>query len=171
MQQENNGRPDINRPIENPVLKELMKQVLICKNTNAPREQAIETFNKMTGEMVMNAYFLVVAEIDKSSLEPTPEGGAVFTKDTHFSFPGLKHPDGSFMQPVFTDWEELRKWEPFKEGDVDTIVMSFDDVFAVISGKHDNLIVNPFGNDVIIFPYDMLAQFKRRKDSINNGKN
>ena len=170
MQQENNGRPDINRPIENPVLKELMKQVLICKNTNAPREQAIETFNKMTGEMVMNAYFLVVAEIDKSSLEPTPEGGAVFTKDTHFSFPGLKHPDGSFMQPVFTDWEELRKWEPFKEGDVD-IVMSFDDVFAVISGKHDNLIVNPFGNDVIIFPYDMLAQFKRRKDSINNGKN
>lgn len=170
MQQENNGIPDINKPIENPVLKELMKQVLICKRTNAPREQSIEVFNKMTKEMVMNARFLVVAEIDKSTLEHTSDGKVIFTKNTRISFPALENSDGSFMQPVFTDWDELRKWEPFREGAVDTITMSFDDVFAVIGSKRDNLIINPFGEDVVLFPFDMIAHFKMKKDAGNNSQ-
>ena len=150
---------DVNKPVENPYLKELLE-----KRLTVPQEEQLNILNQIAHEMATKATFLAVVSIDKSSVQHNPDGTAVFTQGTEISFPMLSNPnDGSAVQPVFTDWEELRNWDPFKTGDVDTVILTFDDIYSMMSRDKTTICVNPFGKGAM-FPFDMLDQIKKAKD-------
>ncbi|MBR4779815.1 MAG: enhanced serine sensitivity protein SseB [Lachnospiraceae bacterium] len=150
---------DVNKPVENPRLKELLKQ-----RASAPQSEQLPILNEIAEEMAMNAAFLAVVDFGDSHVENNPDGTAVFKEDTQISFPMLGLNDGGHVQPLFTDWEELRKWDPFKVGDVKTFILSFDDVYALMSSRKAGIVVNPFG-DAFMIPFETLDHIKHVKDS------
>lgn len=153
---------DVNKPVENPRLKELLKQRI-----SVPQSEELQVLNAIAQEMAMNASFLAVVDFGDDHVEDNQDGTAVFKKDCEVSFPMLGLNDGGHVQPLFTDWEELRKWDPFKEGDVKTFILSFDDVYALINNNKTGIVINPFG-DAFMIPFDMVDHIKQVKDLQKN---
>jgi len=150
---------DVNKPVENPRLKELLKQ-----RSSVSQSEQLPILNAIAEEMAMNASFLAVVDFGDSHVENNPDGTAVFKEDSQISFPMLGLNDGGYVQPLFTDWEELRKWDPFKAGDVKTFILSFDDVYALMSSRKTGIVLNPFG-DAFMIPFETMEHIKHVKDS------
>lgn len=153
-------RPDVNTPIENPKLKALLN-----KKANTPETEQLDVLNEIFEEIAMNAYFLAVVDFGGTPIKNNPDGTKTLLKDTTISFAGLNLSNGTSWIPIFTDWEELRKWEPYKSGDVSTLIMSFDDVYSVAKGNSGNIVVNPFG-DFLMMPSNLLNHIKQHKDAV-----
>lgn len=151
---------DLNKPVENPKLKELLKQRAVT-----PQAEQVPLLNLIAEEFAMNANLLAVVDLSEASIEPKGEGKGEIKGGSNISFPMLGLKDGTAIQPFFTDWEELRKWETFKEGDVKTMVMSFEDVYSILANNKYNLVINPFG-DALLLPFSMVEQFKSVKESM-----
>lgn len=157
---EKRPRPDVNQPVENRRLKALLEKW----RDNGTEENT----SNVLEEIVLRAWFLSVFE---SSEEPRHESGekAVFEKDTVLSFPMLSGADGKMFHPVFTDWEELGRWQglatPLK-----TLILSFDDFHAMISKREDvaGVVVNPFGVSFSI-PRERMSSLKERKELAKTG--
>lgn len=154
---------DVNKPVENPRLKELLK-----KRAVTPQEEQLPILNELAEEMALRANFLAVADFGDSQVDYNADGTAVFKEGCQIGMPMLGLKDGGNVQPLFTDWTELRKWDPFKEGDVKTFILSFDEVFSMVSSHKTGIVINPFG-DAFMLPYDTVEQIKQVKDSRNNG--
>ena len=150
---------DVNKPVENPRLKELLKQ-----RAAVSQSEQLPILNAIAEEMAMNAFFLTVVEFVDDHVENNPDGTAVFKEDCQISFPMLGLNDGGHVQPLFTDWEELRKWDPFKEGDVKTFILTFDDVYSLMSSRKTGIVINPFG-DAFMIPFETIDHIKHVKDS------
>lgn len=153
-------RPDVNQPVENPRLKALMEKW---------RENASgENTSNVLEEIVLRAWFLSVFE---SSEEPRHEGGekAVFEKDTVLSFPMLSGADGKMFHPVFTDWEELGRWQGLATPPK-TLILSFDDLHTMVAKREDvaGVVVNPFGVSFSI-PRERMNSLKERKELAEKG--
>ena len=147
--------PDVNKPVENPYLKSLL-----AKRKTAPEEDQMKLLNQIAHEMATNAYFLALVHIDKSEVTHNDDGTAVFNKGSEISFLLLGIPDGSgAIQPVFTDWEELRKMDPCKDGDKDGLILNLDDIHSLVSRDKLPVVINPFG-DALVLTFDMLDQIK-----------
>lgn len=130
-------RPDVNQPLENPRLKELLEKW---------REDGNEqNTNNVLEEIVLRAWFLCVFE---SSEDPRNKGDgkAVLEKGTALSFPMLSGADGKVFHPVFADWEELGRWQGLS-APPKTLIMSFDDLYAMVLKRIDvaGVVVNPYG--------------------------
>lgn len=150
--------PDLNQPVENPKLKALLN-----KRATAPQEAQLDVMNEIAEEIAMNAHFLAVVNFGGSPVQNNSDGTALFPEGATMSFPGLSLKDGSSCLPFFTDWDELRKWEPFKDGNVNTLVMTFDDIHGMVSNDNGTVIINPFG-DAFMMPFGMIDQIKHVKD-------
>ena len=156
--------PDVNKPVENPYLKSLL-----AKRKTAPEEDQMKLLNQIAHEMATNAYFLALVHIDKSAVTHNDDGTAVFNKGSEISFLLLGIPDGSgAVQPVFTDWEELRKMDPCKDGDKDGLILNLDDIHSLVSRDKLPVVINPFG-DALVLTFDMLDQIKKVKDANTAG--
>ena len=155
---------DVNKPVENPYLKELL-----AKRKTTPQEDQMKLLNQIAHEMATNAHFLAVVHIDKSSIDQKDDGTAVFNKGSEISFVLLGMPDGSGpVQPVFTDWEELRKMDDGKDGNTDGLILDLDDIHSLVSRDKTPIVINPFG-DALLFTFDMLDQIKKVKDANTAG--
>ena len=78
-------------------------------------------------------------------------------------------PDGSGpVQPVFTDWEELRKMDDGKDGNTDGLILDLDDIYSLVSRDKLPVVINPFG-DALLLTFDMLDQIKKVKDANTAG--
>ena len=155
---------DVNKPVENPYLKELL-----AKRKTTPQEDQMKLLNQIAHEMATNAHFLAVVHIDKSSIDQKDDGTAVFNKGSEISFVLLGMPDGSGpVQPVFTDWEELRKMDDGKDGNTDGLILDLDDIYSLVSRDKTPIVINPFG-DALLFTFDMLDQIKKVKDANTAG--
>ena len=150
---------DLNKPVENPRLKELLKQ-----RANTPADSQMGVLNQIAEEFAMRANLLAVVQFSGAPIQHNPDGTAVFPEGAQIGFPCLSLKDGEPIQPFFTDWEELRKWEPFKTGDVSTNVMPFEQIYAMASGNKGSIVINPFG-DPILIPFDMLDHISKVKES------
>ena len=150
---------DLNKPVENPKLKELLKQRAVT-----PQAEQMPLLNLIAEEFAMNSTLLAVIDLSEATMEQKGEGKSEIKGGSNISFPMLGLKDGTPLQPFFTDWEELRKWEPFKEGDVETMVMRFEDVYSLLANTKYSLVINPFG-DAMMLPFSMVEQFKSVKES------
>ena len=148
-------------PVENPKLKELLN-----KRANAEQQDKLMYLNQIADEVAHNARLIVIIEINNANIQSNSDGTATIPKGADISFPGINLKDGRFLQPLFTDWDELRKWEPFKDCDVSTVIMSFEDIYTLVSRDRGTVVINPFG-DAVVFPFDMLARIKEVKEAQN----
>ncbi|MBQ6554927.1 MAG: enhanced serine sensitivity protein SseB [Firmicutes bacterium] len=157
---------DVNVPLENPKLKELFAR----RAALDPKDEksTISLMNEMAEEIVMNAHFLSVVEYDDANIQTNDNGNVIFGKDTRIGFPNLTGPDGHAYFPAFTNWEELRKWDAVKEGDVKAMILSFDDYYGMVMGSKNGFVIDPFGGNLML-DNATIMQFKEKKDMNTTG--
>ncbi len=148
------GKADAGKPLQNFRLKVLLRDM---------RENRTETgMNMLFEEIVMKARFLSIISLSKQP-ERKEDGTAIFRKDTTIKIPMITNQGGKNFYPVFTDYEELAKWEQM--GKPDTLVLDFDDYTALVmeNDKAGGIVINPFG-DNFIMDRKMLVHLKTQKD-------
>ena len=144
--------------VENPELKARLAELKA-----APKNEKQQCFNKVVIEVAFYASLIAVVELENTNPVQNPDGTASITPG-RLSFPGITLRDGSFMLPLFTDWDELRKWKPYESCDTSTMLMSFEDIYEWTSKDPGmTIIINPFG-DSVTFTFDMLEHMKKYKD-------
>lgn len=147
---------DVNKPVTNPRLKELLHILSV--------EKTVEAQNSALEEISLNAHFLSVVVF---SPLPKGDGSTALTlkEDTTIQFPMLTAVDNRTFYPVFTDWEELHKWN--QEDSPQTLILTFDD-YAYMVAKTESIagfVVNPFGESLTL-DRELLAYMKAHKDTL-----
>ena len=153
---------DINKPIENPKLSELFE---IRRTTPPAQHNSVN--NQIAEEIALHAKLLAVISVSPNAPKAQEDGTAVFEKDTVISFSMFSDPNENTFMPVFTDWPSLYAGELYKDGNVQTLVVTFDDIYAITHGSA-GAVVNPFTDNFVITPRN-LAQMKQQKDITENG--
>ncbi|MDE6031062.1 MAG: SseB family protein, partial [Oscillospiraceae bacterium] len=121
---------------ENPKLKELFAKRKQCGD-----EQIASIMNEIAEEIVMNARFLSLVRTEKG------DGNKV-----RISFALLNDGKGRNFYPLFTDTEELMKWQLAQQESPRTMVLAFDNYAQMIVDKNaaDGMVINPFGDNLVI---------------------
>ncbi len=155
--------PDVNKPVENPRLTALFAG--LSKAEGAERNKLAEEIAK---EIALNAWLLAVVQMNPVPEGHNGQGGKIqLKKGTTISFPLLTTADGKKYLPVFTDWNELRKWPQYANQQVRTMILSFDDIAATAAGKF-GAAVNLFSDDFRI-SMENIARMKQTKDIQTKG--
>lgn len=153
---------DVNKPVENPKLSALLEQ-----RRNTPPSQHASINNAVAEEIALHAKLLAVITLDPDAVELHEDGKAVIKKDTQLTFAMFTDPKGNAFMPVFTDWPSLYAGEVYKDGNVQTLVVGFDDIYA-ITGGHAGAVINPFTDNFVITSRN-LTQMKQQRDIVLNG--
>jgi len=153
---------DVNKPVENPELSALLKQL-----KDADEAKRNELREKIAEELAMKSHLLAIVRIDDQNVERKEDGTAVFKKDSKLSFVMLQDQGGRTYLPVYTDWTEIGKNEKFKDQPVNTFILSFDDMAAITAGKA-GIAVNPYSDNFVITA-ENVVHMKQHKDSIVKG--
>lgn len=156
-------RPDVNKPVENPRLT-----ALLAEHSKAEGAERARMAEEIAKEIALNAWLLAVIQMDPVPEENNGQGGKMrLEKETTISFPLLTSADWKKYLPVFTDWNELRKWPQYANQQVRTMILSFDNIAASAAGKF-GVVVNPFSDDFRI-SMENLARMKQMKDIRTKG--
>lgn len=138
---------DINSPIENPVLLELLNNLKVQSNANIEYDFFKE---------LLSTKFL--SPITQDSLQGCRSGESTLKEGATIKFIHLNDEKGNSYLPVFTDWNELKKWNE-TEG-IKTIILSFEDYKTMIlenSSMFTGFVLNPYGHN-IIFDKNLIQQ-------------
>lgn len=157
---------DVNVPLTNPKLEDMFRR----RAELDPKDEkaAFALMNEMAKEIVMNAHFLSVVEFEGGNVRTDENGNVVFGAGTVIKYPQLKGPEGNMYFPAFTNWDELRKWNDAKEGEIQTMVHSFDDYYAMVKDNRNGFVIDPFGGNLIL-DNDTIRRFKEKKDMNTTG--
>ena len=145
---------DVTKPLTNPKLSELFKKRDAIDQGD--RDAMTACMNEIVEEAVTNARFLSVVHIDQENIKPDENGNVTFDQGTKISFVQLNGPENKPYFPAFTDWEQLRKWEAYKDGNVNTMILSFDDYFSMAKDQGSGMVIDPFSNNILFTNEDML---------------
>ena len=126
-----------------------------------------EVLEKIGEELAERAVLLAVMNLDSANLEDQGDGKAVFKKGSKISFAMLSTQDGVTYLPVFTDWVELKKVEQYQNSQVQTLIVTFDDMAAICKGEA-GIAVNPYSHNFVISPQNVV-HMKQHKDAITKG--
>ncbi len=139
---------DVNKPLENPKLKKLLKQLHQQPYANKKMRKILDGIAE---EIMFHAHFLSVVHLEKEPEHPA-DGKAFFPENTQVSFPLLSNKEGQDAYPVFTDWEELSKWKELGGIPPKTFILDFEEYVSMVTGHPDTVgfIINPFGNDFLV---------------------
>lgn len=150
---------DVNTPVTNPRLKTLLHQLSV--------EQTVNVQNLALEEIALHAHFLSVVII--SDLPKGDDSGILTLKEnTTIQLPILTAVDERNFYPVFTDWEELRRWN--QEENPQTLILTFDDYADMVATTESaaGIVVNPFGESLTL-NRELLAHMKTHKDILSKG--
>jgi len=146
---------ELNRPIENPRLRELFEQ----RRTAADQKQYNAVMNLIAEEIVMKASFLTMVELSEK-VKIDSEGKPTFNKGTTIDFIKLADEEGVTYYPAFMDMQELNKWPGINAEEISTVVLSFDDLAAMVASPDgaDGIVINPCGEELVI-EKDLIAHW------------
>ncbi|MBD5498785.1 MAG: enhanced serine sensitivity protein SseB [Lachnospiraceae bacterium] len=150
---------DVNKPLENFRLNVLLKET---------KENQTETgMNMLFEEIVMNAHFLSVIFLSELP-KPNEDGTATFQKNTTMQMPMLSSAGGKHFYPVFTDHNELAKWQKMEKPN--TLILTFDDYAAFLEKNEqaEGIVINPF-SDNFVLNRKLMAHLKTQKDLRTKG--
>ena len=152
-----NSYPDVNTPVENPKLTELLAKYREADNAEASalKKQIIE-------EIATNAWLLLVFEMDDTDITDNSDGTITFNKGGIMSIPMFDATDGSDAYiPVYTDWPELRKGPQYTGNQTKTLIVSFDDLIGLAKDTdgiiNRGITVNPYSDPFVLTPQDVLS--------------
>ena len=152
-------------PVKNPKLSELLREKKEIKSGNS--ERLPEVMNQIAEETAEHARFLAIIQHDDDAVETHEDGTAVFRKNSEIRFPLLQTNDGRTFYPAFTDWDALKQ-SPYGTEDVKTMVLSFDDYWAMLENQDAGLVINPYTDD-LIFSKETLRRFHETKEIRRKG--
>lgn len=158
---------DVNKPVENPKLTELLKQ--LAERREARDEQGFRNvMNQVAEEICMNAHFLALVRFSEQPRN-NGDGTATFEKNTTIGFVMLNDGEGAAWHPAFTDWNELYKWQSAVSGEQppQTLLLGFDDFAGMIEKNTGvkGLVINPF-SDNLMFSRETLAGWVETKKQV-----
>ena len=142
--------------VENTRLKELFARRKQCTDN----EQLAPIMNDIAEEIVMNARFLSLVRTEKA-------GG-----DTaRISFALLNDGKGRRFYPLFTDTEELMKWQLAQAENPSTMALAFDNYAQMIVDKNaaDGIVLNPFGDNLLI-EKETVSRWWEKKQIVKKGE-
>lgn len=135
----------------------LLEAISVMKESKTPESQ-----QAVLEEIVMNAQFMIPAEVSKISEEeaktlPNPQ------HNTRIKFAMITNDKRQTFFPAFTSIDELHKWN--KEYKGHTINLSFDDYALMISKEEriGGMVVDPFSSNLVI-DRRMAEDLKIRKE-------
>ncbi len=156
---ENKEKADVNKPLENFRLNVLLKEV---------KENQTETgMNMLFEEIVMNARFLSVVFLSEPP-KPNEDGTVTFQKNTTMQMPMLSSTGGKHFYPIFTDHDELARWQKMEKPN--TLILRFDDYAAFLEKNEqvEGIVINPF-SDNFVLNRKLMAHLKTQKDFRTKG--
>ena len=127
---------DLNKPVENPQLKDAFASY---EKTQDPATQA------ELARQLNSANFLVTILADEMKTIPAEEKGQVtITEGSIIKLLHCANSDNEMFLPAFTDWQEIRAWTT---QDVSTLVMPSDQLwdFAIKGTQWVGVVINPAG--------------------------
>ncbi|MBO7334244.1 MAG: enhanced serine sensitivity protein SseB [Lachnospiraceae bacterium] len=152
---------DVNKPVENPYLNELLSK---RAGIDTYDPEYGELMDKICKQIALDAVFLVVTDMDESMIEKHDDGTATFKAGLKIKFDQLKTQSGEILLPLFTDWENLRKWKKYAQGNPTTLIFSFDEICALTEQQNQGAIINAFGDNMIL-PPDLIKFIKAKKNA------
>jgi hypothetical protein len=129
---------DVNKPVENP---EVVAAIKAAANSESPLLYAALMC------ALRGANYLVPITKDGMITSPTDEEGQMtIHAGSHINVFTCAAPDGGTLLPLFTDWDEIRRWI---DAPVSTLVVPAKDAFAIASrDEYAGAVVNPGGQAV-----------------------
>ena len=133
--------PD-NRNLKN-LLSWKDKLVIDCQRANL--------MNRIRDEVWFRSRLMTYMEL---SSEPvlTEDGKAMLPKGTKITFYTVQNREGMRFFPVFTDREELDRWEMKGDARPRTVLVTFDDLMPVLraNAAFEGIVINPMSDNLLL---------------------
>lgn len=149
---------DIRGPVANPVLIKLIRDYKQNKEE--------QVWNRILGEIAMNARFLMPARLPADI--KLDSDVAQMQAGSRLEFIMITNTAGQKFFLAFTDWDELSKWQVVENQQ--TVVMGFDDYAGLLSRHEDaaGFVINPFSENLTL-NRELTQHLKNRKEIILTG--
>lgn len=137
--------PEIQRPVMNPSLVRAANQFFqLLKQEKATLEHQNNLFRE-----IYNAQFLMAMDATNVDLEQkdSKTGKAIVKEGSTFAMPTISNSENQHFYPVFTDWNELRKYDP--EQKYNGMLVKLDDIKHFIK-QSDGAVINPYGANIVL---------------------
>lgn len=137
--------PVINRPIMNPTL--VCTANFFFQELN--RKKASQDMESNMFKEIYNARYLMPFDASKLNMEKSnsEDGNFVVKEESTLQFPLITNSEDKVFYPFFTDWNELRKFDP--EQKFSGNIATFYDIKCFID-KANGISINPFGINIIL---------------------
>lgn len=137
--------PEINRPVMNPSLVAAADNFFQAMSLKRPLREIEE---KMYRE-IYNARFLVPIDTSELKIDPkdSQNGKIVVKESSKVKIPLITNENNRNYIAIFTDWDELRKFDP--EQKFGGNIIKFEDLIYFCS-RNDGIVLNPFGFNMIL---------------------
>lgn len=148
--------------IKNP---ELLKAI-----ENMQADGSKENVDAMINE-VIKAKLILPAKITPTTQAKTENGRTVMQQASQVQFRLLKNGNGEMFFGVFSDIEEMYKWEDTKKSS--KVVTDFDSLASMVMDENSNVggfVINAFGKSVT-FPKPMVMTIKQQRDYLRMKNN
>ncbi len=129
-----------------------------------------ENIDAMINEII-KAKLILPAKITPTTQAKTENGRTVMQQANQVQFRLLKNGNGEMFFGVFTDVEEMYKWEDTKNSS--KVVTDFDSLASMVMDEKSNVggfVVNAFGKSVT-FPKPMVMTIKQQRDYLRMKNN
>lgn len=157
------GNIDVNKPVENPKLVELLDQ----RNHISPQNEDWDSLmNNILQYIAEEGTFLAVTHFDKSNVLNQGDGAFTIQKDTVIQFEYLSTNDGKTYFPFYTDWKNLRENPNHSISEIETMILTFEDVYT-FSKRNTGAVLNPFSHNLLL-DNSLLENMKKVLDERKN---
>lgn len=129
-----------------------------------------ENIDAMINEII-KAKLILPAKITPTTQAKTENGRTVMQQANQVQFRLLKNGNGEMFFGVFSDVEEMYKWEDTKTAS--KVVTDFDSLASMVMDEKSNVggfVVNAFGKSVT-FPKPMVMSIKQQRDYLRMKNN
>lgn len=143
---------DINKPITNPKLLEIIREM----KQGAQKEEFF-------WEEIYKSNFLCPINIKEGNQKN------VLNKETYLNLVSIKDEKNNNFLIAFTDWQELRKWQ--KNKNQKALILTYEKFQEIISKNknlYQGLVINPF-SDNLVLNRKLVVDSQKKIQKISNG--
>lgn len=151
---------NLNQKLENNIMRELFEK---RKNVDTNDKDAVNAvMGEIADELVMRSRFLSVVSLSKPPIEDE-KGNAALDKGTNINFALLDNGSGARFFPIFTDSEELAKWD--SPPSQTTIQLGFDNYASMVEGNGscEGIVVNPFSDNLLLNKSIVIKWYEKKQ--------
>lgn len=131
---------DINKPITNPNLVNVIKEI---KQGNKEGE--------LFWEEIFKAKFLCPIKMEIGKTTQKEKHQIVLEEETSVALLSIANERSEHFLMAFTDWDELKKWN--QDHNQQALILSYEDYQGIIiknDSAYQGMVINPFGENIVL---------------------